>query len=291
MTARLVNELDKRSVAETFGRAASRYDDHDFLQREVARRAFERLDYVTLTPARIVDLGSGTGRCARELAARYRRASVVQCDLALGMLQHAREQSRRLFSRHRYVCADAEALPFVTGSIDLVFSNLSLQWCGDLERAFGEIRRSLGAGGLLMFTTLGPDTLSELRQAWSQVSDSPRVNRFFDMHDIGDALVASGFAEPVMEAEHITVTYDEALSLMRDLKGLGASNAAPGRSRGLLGKRVLRSLIDAYEPYRTDGKLPATWEVIYGHAWAVGEPALQRGDVHTFPLSNLKRRG
>ncbi len=290
MSSRLVNTLDKRHVADAFNRAAPRYDEHDFLQREVAARLLERLDYVALEPGHVVDLGSGTGRCARELASRYRRATIVQCDLAWKMLQHARRHARRLFSRHRYVCADSECLPFSTRSIDLVFSNLSLQWCGDLERAFVEIHRVLKPGGLLMFSTLGPDTLKELREAWARVSDTPRVNRFFDMHDIGDALVGNGFAEPVMEAEQITVTYADAISLMRDLKGLGASNAALERARGLLGRQLLRRLIVAYEPFRRDGKLPATYEVVYGHAWAGDTSEMQTGAVHTFPLANLKRR-
>lgn len=290
MSAGLRSALDKRRVAAAFDAAAAHYDAHDFLQREVAARTLERLDYVTLEPRTVIDLGSGTGRGARALAERYRRATVVQCDLAPGMLVAARRQSRRWFSRQRYVCGDAERLPFAAAAADLVFSSLALQWCTDLGAAFAGIHHALRPGGLVLFATLGPDTLKELREAWSQVSDAPRVNRFFDMHDIGDALVGAGFADPVMEAEPITVTYDTVLSLMRDLKAIGASNAAAGRPRGLLGRRRLDALMDAYEPWRRDGKLPATYEVVYGHAWVSTEAPRQRGDVHTFAVEQLRRR-
>lgn len=290
MSADLLHTLDKRRVAETFGRAAANYDAHDFLQREVAARALERLEVMTLEPRCVIDLGSGTGRGALALATRYKGALVVHCDLALPMLQAARRRSRRLFSRHRYVCADAERLPFRAGAADLVFSSLALQWCTDLGAAFAGARHALRTGGLFLFSTLGPDTLRELREAWSTVSEAPRVNRFFDMHDIGDALVAAGFADPVMEAESITVTYDDALSVMRDLKAIGASNAAPERPRGLLGRARLKAVATAYEAFRTDGKLPATYEVVYGHAWVPEGPPPQRGAVHTFDLDQLKRR-
>ncbi len=290
MPSELTSDLDKQQVAATFEKAAANYEQHDFLQRQIAERALERLDLMTLRASLIADIGSGTGRCARALAARYRRATVLQCDIAWAMLNQARDHARKLFSRHRYVCGDVERLPLKADAFDLAFSNLSLQWCLDLGQAFAEIQRILHAEGLLLFTTLGPDTLKELRQAWAQASDAPHINRFFDMHDVGDALVHNGFTEPVMETEHITVNYDDVLTLMRDLKGLGASNAARERARGLLGKRILRALIDAYEAFRVDGKLPATYEVIYGHAWATEGLSVQAAGEHTFPLERLRRR-
>jgi malonyl-CoA O-methyltransferase len=220
-----LSTLDKRRVAESFGRAARRYDQHDFLQREVANRALERLDYIALQPSTIIDIGSGTGRCARALATRYKRARVVQCDLAPAMLRQARGQERRFFSRQRFVAADVEQLPFNDGAFQLAFSSLALQWCPDLFRAFSEVRRCLQTAGLFMFTTLGPDTLRELRKAWSTVSSAPHVNQFLDMHDIGDTLSRAGFGDPVMETEYLTVPYDDVMTLMRDLKGIGASNS------------------------------------------------------------------
>ena len=286
-----LSTLDKRRVAESFDRAARCYDQHDFLQREVAVRALERLDYVALRPSTIIDIGSGTGRCARALATRYKRARVVQCDLAPSMLRQAREQERRFFSRQRFVAADAERLPFKDGTFQLAFSSLALQWCPDLFRAFSEVRRSLQTAGLFMFTSLGPDTLRELRKAWSAVSSAPHVNQFLDMHDIGDTLGRAGFGDPVMETEYLTVPYDDVLTLMRDLKGIGASNSNIERSRGMFGRRTLAALQAAYEcERRDDGKLPATYEVVYGHAWAVEGRRRQPSDAHTFPLAELKRR-
>jgi len=283
--------LDKRRVAESFDRAASSYDSHDFLQREVATRALERLDYVAVQPTRILDIGSGTGRCARALAGRYKRAQVVQCDLALGMLKQARSFEPRFFSRQRFVAGDFEHLPFNDGLFQLAFSSLALQWCQDPLAAFTEVRRSLALGGLFMFTTLGPDTLRELRKAWASVSSAPHVNQFLDMHDIGDTLVAAGFGDPVMETEYLTVPYEDVMTLMRDLKGIGASNSSTERARGMFGRKTLAALKTAYESERrADGKLPATYEVVYGHAWAVEGRRRQPQDVHTFPLEKLRRR-
>ncbi len=286
-----VSTLDKRRVAESFDRAAQSYDRHDFLQREVAARALERLDYVALQPSTILDIGSGTGRCARALATRYKRARVVQCDLAPAMLHQARKQERRLFSRQRFVAADIEHLPFREGAFQLVFSSLALQWCPDLLGAFSQVRRSLQTAGLFMFTTLGPDTLRELRKAWSTISSAPHVNQFLDMHDIGDTLGRAGFGDPVMETEYLSVPYEDVMTLMRDLKGIGASNSNNERARGMYGRRTLVALQAAYEFERqADGKLPATYEVVYGHAWAVEGRRRQPQDVHTFPLTKLRRR-
>ncbi len=283
--------LDKRRVAASFDRAARSYDQHDFLQREVALRALERLDYVALQPSNILDIGSGTGSCARALASRYKRAQVVQCDLALGMLNEARRHERRFFSRQRFVVGDVEQLPFGDGMFQLAFSSLALQWCQDLRAAFSEARRCLALGGLFMFTTLGPDTLRELRKAWAHISSTPHVNQFLDMHDIGDTLVAAGFGDPVMETEYLTVPYEDIMTLMRDLKGIGASNSNNERSRGMVGRRALATLRAAYESERrADGKLPATYEVVYGHAWAVEGRRRQPQDVQIFPLEKLRRR-
>ena len=222
--------LDKKRIAAHFGRAAETYDAHDVLQREVVARAVERLQYMVLDPLRILDLGAGTGRCARALAERYRKAQLVQCDLALAMLQASRRHVPRWFSRHRFVCADAERLPFADATFDLVFSSLALQWCEDLPATFSGVRRTLREGGLFLFTTLGPDTLHELRAAFAAVSGAPHVHRFIDMHDVGDLLGRAGFADPVMEAEHITVEYDDVLTLLRDFERPRRWQRRPGAS-------------------------------------------------------------
>ena len=198
---------------------------------------------------------------------RYKRADIVALDIAHPMLEQARKRGRWL-RRPRCVCADAECLPFADASFDLVFSNLMLQWCIDIDTVFAELQRVLRPGGLLLFTSFGPDTLKELRDSWAQVDGYAHVNAFLDMHDIGDELMAVGFAEPVMDVERITVTYPDVWKLMRELKQIGAHNVTVGRPRGLTGKSHMQQLVNAYERYRQANVLPASYEIVNGHAWA-----------------------
>lgn len=283
--------LDKARVRRAFTRAAASYDAAAVLQREVGGRMFERLNLVRLTPDTIFDLGAGTGVATADLARRYRGARVIAVDIAEAMLRRAR---RRAPWRNRpgYVCGDVEALPFADGSADMVFSNLCIQWCNDLDRAFAEFRRVLRPGGVLMFTTLGPDTLTELRTGWAAADGYSHTNVFRDMHDIGDAVVRAGLAEPVMDAESFTLTYPDLRGLMDDLKALGARNATAGRSRGLTGKGRLRALRARYEQFRRDGLLPATYEVVYGHAWCPNDGIHTRNERGgaVVPLDQLVRR-
>ena len=165
------------------------------------------------------------------------------------------------------LCGDIEALPLAANSVEMVWSNLAVQWCNDLPATFVELHRVLKVDGLLMFSTFGPDTLKELRQAFNGVDQHNHLNRFADMHDIGDMLVHSGFAEPVMDMEYITLTYADVRSVLQDLKTIGAHNATAGRGQGLMGKNAWARLIENYERLRSNGKLPATFEVVYGHAW------------------------
>jgi malonyl-CoA O-methyltransferase len=262
--------VDKRLARLAFERAAPTYDAAAALQQEIGRRMMDRLDLIRLRPSRILDLGAGTGEFSQALMRRYRKADVVALDLALNMLRRTRRRGG-WFRRPGCVCGDAERLPFADGSFQFIFSNLMLQWCQDLEPVFTELRRVLTPGGLLMFTTFGPDTLVELRASWEAVDGYSHVNRFIDMHDVGDALVHARWAEPVMDAERITVTYRDAGTLMQDLKHLGAHNITAGRPRGLTGRRRLQRVLQAYERYRRDGVLPASYEVVYGHAWAPPE--------------------
>jgi len=165
------------------------------------------------------------------------------------------------------VCGDIERLPLASGGVGLVWSNLALQWINEPQRAFAEMHRVLAPGGLVLFSSFGPDTLKELRAAFGGIDRQPHVHRFIDLHDVGDLLVASGFADPVMDMEVVTLTYAGVRELMRDLKAIGAHNMTRGRPAGLRGRSLLERVARNYEAFRRDGRLPATFEVIYGHAW------------------------
>ena len=259
--------LDKSAVRKSFNRCADDYDRLAVLQAEVLARLLERLDWVRLQPERVLDLGCGTGQAIPALRQRYRGARVIALDLAERMLARARRRYG-LLDRKWLVNADFEALPFRDDCIDLVFSSLSLQWSNDLMAALQEFRRIGREGGLLQFTTFGVDTLKELRAAWSEIDDRPHVHDFLDLHDIGDQMLGAGLREPVVDVETITLEYGNFRDLLRDLKGIGASNADIGRGRGLLTPARLRALEAAYrEQGFHEGRYRATYEVVYGHAW------------------------
>ncbi len=287
--------IDKRRVREAFSKAAPDYDELAVLQKEIGNRLLERLDLIKLEPRRILDVGCGTGTWSERLSQRYRQAEVISLDLAPGMIHQARSKLSawgRRFGKRRFLCGDAEQLPLADNSVDMIFSNVTLQWCQNLDAAFAEFHRVLRPDGLLMFTTFGPDTLTELRQAWATVDNAVHVNAFIDMHDIGDALMRARVCDPVMDTEHITLTYGDAKTLMRELKGIGAHNVTSGRNHGLTGKTKLKKMLAAYEQFRDAGNtLPVTYEVIYGHAWGRPSETQQHMDDGTIqiPLSQLKR--
>ncbi|HEB96379.1 MAG TPA: malonyl-[acyl-carrier protein] O-methyltransferase BioC [Sedimenticola thiotaurini] len=276
--------IDKAQARRAFSRAAPRYDEVAVLQREIGQRMLDRLEVVRLQPRWVLDLGAGTGHAIDGLMRRYPKARVLALDFALPMLQRARRRGR-LLRRPACLCADLERLPLADACIDLIYSNAALQWSNDPDTTFAELRRVLRPGGLLMFTTFGPDTLKELRQAWSRVDGYSHVSPFADMHDLGDSLLRTGFADPVMDVDRITLTYAAVDGLMRDLKVLGAHNVTSGRPRGLTGRARLRAMRAAYEEHRrADGLLPASYEVVYGHAW-VPESAPEQGVFHVSPAS------
>ena len=270
---------DKRLVRRAFDKAAKSYDSAAVLKREVGERMLSRLDYVKINPKTILDAGSGTGKGRRDLGRIYPDAAIVELDLSLAMLLKARPEVpwwKKPFSGPPpQICGDIESLPLKSSSMDMVWSNLALQWCSDLNAALSEISRIMKPKGLFMFSTFGPDTLKELRQAFSD--SHAHVNRFVDMHDIGDALLHSGFAVPVMDMECITLTYEDVRGVMQDLKVIGAHNVLQGRPRGLFGKSAWGRLIENYESMRREGRLPATFEVVYGHAWKPEQSALPEG--------------
>ncbi len=246
---------------------------------------------------------AATGYGLAHLHARYPAAGLCALDIAPAMLSaararlpHRRDAARAVASaarnapQHYAVCADMGRLPLAANSMNLVWSSLALQWAHDLEATLKGLHRVLAPGGLLMFATFGPDTLKELRAAFAAIDDAPHVNQFIDLHDIGDMLMHAGFAGPVMEMEMLTLTYADLKTLMRDLKGIGAHNAATARRRGLLGKSAWTRLEQAYETQRREGRLPATFEVIYGHAWAGDKTQREDGrQVIQFKIGERRR--
>jgi malonyl-CoA O-methyltransferase len=281
--------FDMHQVRHAFGRAAASYEANAVLQREVERRLLERLDYVEAAPSRVLDLGCGPGRASHSMRTRWKGAQVIALDAALPMLNRVKPNWLRPVAR---VNADARALPFADASIDVLFSNLCIQWIDDLPVLFDEVRRVLRPGGYLAVSTFGPDTLHELRAAWAEADRAPHVSQFADIARVGDALMHAGFRDPVLDGEHFTLTYRDAPTLMRELKAIGATNADPRRIRGLTGRAHYRRAVQAYETFRTDGVLPATYEVIYAHAWAPdpGQPRRRQGggEIASFPIERLR---
>ena len=287
-----VFRLDRAGVRASFDRASASYESAAGLQARVAAELLERLAVFAFEPRVVLDLGAGTGRVTRELKRRYRRALVIALDLAPGMLREARRH-QQLWRRFERVCADALRLPLADGSVDVVFSSLMLQWCEPLDTALAECRRVLKPDGFFAFSTFGPDTLHELRGAWASADGYNHVNHFVDVHEVGDALVRAGLMEPVLDVDRVEVGYPDALSLMRDLKAIGAHNVTAGRPRALVGRARLKRMQDAYEAFRRDDRLPATYEVIYGASWgAAGRRAAAAiaGEARIAPGS-IRRAG
>lgn len=267
--------VDLPQVGRRFARVAASYDQADFFAREVDRRMQERLDYVKVEPKRIVDLGCSRGGSFAGLAARYPQAQIIGVDVAPAMLQAGRAPRagwQRWLGLGRNgemqrLAADAVKLPIKSQSTAVVWSNLLLHWLDDPLPALAEAHRVLEVGGLVMFSTLGPDTLKELRSAFAD--GYAHTQRFIDMHDFGDMLVGCGFADPVMDMEVLTLTYERFDDLLAELRAAGSGCAMTARRHGLTGRQSWARARAAYESLRRDGKLPATFEIVYGHAWKV----------------------
>ena len=295
--------LDQALARRRFARAAASpaaYDHAAALHREVARRMLERLDYIKLTPRYVVDAGCGPGHALKGLALRFPDARLIAVDASLAMSARARNAManaaipgwmRRWLGSGPVVplVADFERLPLTDAGIGCIWSNLALHWARDPAATFVEWRRVLVTEGLVMFSMLGPDTLKELRTAWAKAGGA-HVHPFIDMHDVGDMLVHAGFADPVMDMETITLTYRDLDGLFADLRATGTTNAHLARSRGLTGKSAWKSMRDAYETMRRDGTLPATFEVIYGHAWKP-QPRPGRDGVAVVRVEDIGRGG
>ena len=301
--------FDARQVRRAFSRSAASYEAAAGLQHAVEVRLLESLDYLDdpalqrAPPRRVLDLGSGTGRASRAMQARWPKAEVVSLDLALPMLREGRAAARpggwlaNPFARRPLpVCADARALPLADASVDVLFSNLCLQWVEDLDAVLAGFRRVLKPHGLLLFSTFGPATLWELREAFAQADDVPHVSPFADIAGVGDALVRAGFHQPVLDREDERTHYQDLPSLMRELRAIGATNALASRRHTLTGRTRFRVAAEAYEAHRDARGLPASWEILSAMAWApeAGTPIREGGvDVTAVPLSRIpiRRRG
>lgn len=282
------------AIRQSFGRASAGYDAVAALQRWCEDALLDQLDFLKQPPSRLLDLGCGTGRGSALLKDRFPKAQVLALDLALPMLRAAgtRQRWRRRIDR---ICGQAEALPLPPQSVDLVWSSLCLQWSNDLPRVWAEVRRVLKPGGMLLLATLGADTLHELRGAWAAVDDRPHVHGFADLAWLGDSLLRAGFRDPVLEREVQVRHYPDVLTLMRELKQLGAHNQHPERARGLTGRQSLVRMTEAYEARRTQSGLPASWEIHFAHAFgpADGQPMRDHGgggEIASFSVAGLLSR-
>jgi malonyl-CoA O-methyltransferase len=259
--------LDKRSIQKYFNRAAKSYDNAAILHEELLNRLLERLQYIRHQPETVIDIGCGTGKAIRGLQKAYPRARICATDIAFEMLLQA-SSSFRLLSKKRLVTADMERLPFAAQAFDLVFSSLAMSWSNDIGATLREFARISRPGALLMFSSFGPGTLYELGASWQALDAYPHVHRFVDMHDVGDAMLAAGFAQPVVDAETIRMEYRDFRSLLDDLRTIGASNADVSRRRGLTTPAQLRRLEQSYREHGFENdKFIASYEVVYGHAW------------------------
>ena len=286
--------LDQRQVRRGFDRAAAGFDAAAALPGEVRARLLGSLDYLDDTvPAVVLDLGSGTGHAAAAMKKRWPKSQVLALDLSLSMLRQSRRQAGwwRPFTR---LCADAQALPLADGSVDLVFANLSLAWMEDLPAVFAGLRRVLRPGGLLLCSSFGPETLGELQAAFTGEHEPPQPIPLLPIAGFGDAMVAAGFRDPVLDRDLFTLTWPDLRALLRELRATGMGNALARRRRGLTGRGRFAAASAACEALRDEqGRLPSTWEVIYAHAWAPapGAPIREGGhDVASVPLAQIPIR-
>lgn len=288
-----MSRFDPRHLRRAFGRAASSYEATAVLQREVSTRLLERLEFLDgRTPERVLDVGTGPGSALGALRRRFPRAELLGVDIALPMLRAARRRAGWLRPA-RLLCADAQRLPLADRSVDVLFSSLCLQWVSDLPAALAEFRRVLRPRGLLLLSSFGPQTLQELRAAFAAVDDASHVSEFPPIQVLGDALMAQGLRDPVLDQDTFRLTYPDVPALMRELRGIGATHAGSDRRRTLTGRGRMQRVFAAYEPLREDGVLPSTWEVLYAHAWGPepGQPLRQHGaDVAAFPADRIPIR-
>lgn len=260
-------DLDKARLRRHAARAAHHYDAAAWLPRQVAGALMEHLQPVRMQPLRILDAGAGTGICSRLLSRHYSSARVISLDCSPSMLALARSPWPRWLHKRVSLCADAQRLPLADKCVDLLVSSLMLQSCAQPDAVLAEFHRVLAPGGLLMLASLGPETLWQLRESWLAVDAHVHVHAFIDMHDLGDAMQRTGFQDVVMDTERFTGSYPDARALARELQALGSANAAQGCPRGLTTPARFARMAAAYEAFRIGSVVPASYEVVFGHAW------------------------
>ena len=281
------NELNIAHMRRRFDRAAGHFSNADFLHRTAADGLMERIAPVNLKPACIIDLGGGAGAGSRQLAKRFPRARILGLDLSAAMLRES-HNARRWFSKVHEVQADARRLPFHDDSVDLVFANMLLPWAGDPAAYLGEASRVLKTDGLFAFSTLGPSSLAEIRDAWAAIDNGAHVKRFPDMHDIGDAVVRCGLVDPVLDVDYLTVTYRGVDALFADITRSGARNSLSIRRNTLTGKARFARFRNQLQCGLQDGLLNIRLELVYGHAW--GSTPRQSGSESRFAAEDIGRR-
>ena len=278
--------LNRQHIRRRFERAAATFDESDFVHSVTRDGLLTRLEPLLIDALTVVDLGAATGTANRALEKRFKGASVVSVDIAHGMLKKAREKKRWL-SKGAFAQASADALPFPDESIDVVFSNLLLPWANDPAIIFAEIARVLRKGGVFTFATLGPDSLQEISRAWGSIDDIAHVNRFQDMHDIGDGLVKAGLRDPVLDVDRLSVSYTNSARLFADLTAVGARNALNQRALSLTGKQRYGAMVAALDNMAVDGNITLDLELVFGHCWGAGpkmHPPNYRIDAGQIPI-------
>ena len=259
------DRLRTADVRRRFDRVAPVFEKADFVHRSTCEGLLERMAPLTVDPRVVLDVGCATGAGSRLLAKRFRKASVIGVDLSLGMLQAARKKRSR-FAKVREVQAEAVQLPFADQGVDIVFANLLLPWIDDVDSFFAEVSRTLSENGVFAFASLGPDSFSAMRDAWAPDDAFAHVRSFPDMHDIGDALVRSGLAEPVLDVDRLTVTYDDAGALLEDVARSGSGNCLAGRRSSITGRRRFEAMLARLG----GGRIAMELELVFGHAWGRG---------------------
>ena len=279
-------QLDDSAARRRFDRAAMHFDQADFVHRHTFDGLMQRLVPMNVEPRFVIDLGCAAGAGERTLAKRFRHASIIGLDRSLAMLRAGGRGG--FFSRRRRICAEAARLPLANGSVDVVVANLLLPWLPDPAPAMTEINRVLRKDGLFQFASLGPASLSLLREAWSDVDGEPHVIPFADMHNLGDALISCGLRDPVLDVDSLVVSYRDHASLFSDLTSSGARNALAGRRCSLTGKHRFGEFKDALDRRRKDGLLEIELELVFGHAWGGG--AQPSGGEFSISPQNIGRR-